>query len=165
MKKSILLTLCLVLLCFVFCSCSDDSSSLNFDSDFNDYFDSDYDSDYDDYLDFDSDYDDLDYDSYYDDLDYDDYDSYYDDASSISSDMLGTWYVYEGADDHYITIKDNGTLVAVDGGSSEVMDYQVESDTEITIWYNGELGYTFELDGDMLYRYENGVDDTYIYMK
>lgn len=89
--------------------------------------------------------------------------------TQISSQMLGTWVVSEGSDEHTITVKENGEFVLVDGPDTVTAKYVCYSPTEIALIGNADEdmnGYVFVLSNNKLYRYpEYDYDETYIYKK
>ena len=88
----------------------------------------------------------------------------------LQSDVLGTWYTITGADDHYITISNDGTLTffdeLIDDVDTMTGKYVVVSSSKITVAFEDDIDeFEFEYANGVLIRYEDGERDGYTYSK
>ena len=85
-----------------------------------------------------------------------------DTAGDFTEDPLsGIWSVVEGGDDHSIIIA-NGNIQIIDDSYSEICKYTKPSDNVFVIDLDGTT-FEFKYENGLLYRYEYGEADGYVY--
>ena len=140
MKKSLVILMIMsVSIVFVACCCSNESSS---GKDY--YVDSEY-------IESNSDID----------SDYIESNSNIEENNSEEDSLSGIWSVIEGADEHIIIIA-NGNIQIIDGNNSAICKYTKPSENVFKFDFD-EGTWELKYDDGLLYRYENGELDGYVY--